>query len=351
MRIPIIVLSFLSIFILNSFTPAKITKHQDPPKKMKALIVEGQNNHFIWPKTTLMMKDYLEQTGMFEVDIIRTSYIWAGANYYAPEVDEAIIYFNNHYSEGRDKDSEILPDPKADPNFNPDFEQYDLIISNMGERSAQWPAETKKNFEKYMANGGGLVVVHAANNPWGDWEEFNKMIGLGAWGDRDINSGPYIYYDDNGSLQRDNSDGICASHGPQYEFALETRNAEHPIMKGLPKIWLHAKDELYDRMRGPGKNMTVLATAYSDVEKNGPPWNPKVKGTGRHEPMLMTVDYGKGKVFHTALGHWDYSMECVGFITTFQRGSEWVATGKVTQKVPQDFPTQDKGSARKWEQK
>jgi type 1 glutamine amidotransferase len=95
--------------------------------------------------------------------------------------------------------------------------------------------------------------------------------------------------------------------------------------------------------------MTILATAYSDPEKNGPPWSPDVKGTDRHEPMLMAINYGKGRVFHTALGHMDYSMECVGFITTFLRGAEWAATGKVTQEIPADFPDKNKLNARKWE--
>ncbi len=81
------------------------------------------------------------------------------------------------------------------------------------------------------------------------------------------------------------------------------RDEEHPITKGLPLHWLHAKDELYDRLRGPGTNMKILATAYADKKQGG---------TGRHEPMVMTIDYGKGRVFHTPMGHADYSMECVG---------------------------------------
>ena len=97
---------------------------------------------------------------------------------------------------------------------------------------------------------------------------------------------------------------------------------------------MHAKDELYSNLRGPAKNLTVLATAYAD---------PANKGTGEHEPILFTVNYGKGRTFHTVLGHvkgkFVSSVECVGFITTFQRGAEWAATGKVTQEIPADFPT------------
>ena len=174
------------------------------------------------------------------------------------------------------------------------------------------------------------------------------MIGLGGWGGRNTASGPYVYYNDTGEMVKDPSEGDCGSHGPQQEYILTTRNSSHPIMQGLPKQWLHTKDELYDRLRGPAENITVLATAYSDVEKNGPPWNESVNGTGRHEPLLFTVDYGKGRVFHTALGHMDYSMECVGFITTFQRGAEWAATGNVTQKVPSDFPDASGTSKRDW---
>jgi hypothetical protein len=32
-------------------------------------------------------------------------------------------------------------------------------------------------------------------------------------------------------------------------------------------------------------------------------------------------------------------MQCVGFITTLQRGAEWAVTGNVTQPVPWDFPS------------
>ena len=102
---------------------------------------------------------------------------------------------------------------------------------------------------------------------------------------------------------------------------------------------MHTKDELYQELRGPAKNMTVLATAFADKEGNAAPWAPEQVGSGRHEPALMTIDYGKGRVFHTILGHTDYSMECVGFITTLQRGAEWAATGNVTQAVPDDFPS------------
>ena len=164
------------------------------------------------------------------------------------------------------------------------------------------------------------------------------MIGIGGWEGRNEKSGPYLYFvETKGKIVKDTIKGVGGSHGNQHEFIVKTRDANHPIMKGLPAEWLHQKDELYDRLRGPAENVDVLATAYSPVEQ---------RGSGRNEPMLMTLRYGKGRIFHTTLGHENYSQKCVGFITTLQRGTEWVATGKVTQAVPKDFPTATKGSAR-----
>ncbi len=266
---------------------------------LRALIVDGQNNHGIWPKTTKMMKRYLEDSGLFSVDVATTK-------------------------------------PKGtDPDFAPDFSKYNVVVSNYN--GAPWPEATRKSFVDYVKDGGGFVVIHAANNAFGNWKEYNEIIGLGGWGGRNERSGPYVYLSEAGKVIRDTSKGGGGHHGPQHPFAVIVRDGKHPITKGMPDHWLHAKDELYDKLRGPGENMQVLATAYADPNKGG---------SGRHEPMIMTLSYGKGRVFHTPMGHADYSQECVGFITTFLRGTEWAASGKVTQEIPKDFPSADEVSVR-----
>lgn len=88
--------------------------------------------------------------------------------------------------------------------------------------------------------------------------------------------------------------------------------------------------------------MTILATA-ADTKQ--------LQEEGRNEPILMTIDYYKGRVFHTTLGHDTEAFEGVGFITTFLRGCEWAATGEVTQAIPEDFPAKDDSRTRSFEYK
>ena len=310
----------LSLIILSLTMEAKI----------KVLIIDGQNNHVVWPKSTIMMKQYFEETGLFEVDIMRTQFTWNAKR----EKDYLPLA-----GVGETQD---LDQSKADPDFAPDFEAYDVIVSNFGWNAADLPEKTQKNLEKYMLKGGGLVVVHAADNSWPEWEGFNEMIGLGGWGDRNEKNGPYVYYTNEGELVRDDSKGNAGAHGPQHKIPITIRKPDHPITKGMPEKWMTTKDECYAMLRGPAENMTILATG-KDMSGKAP--------TDRHEPILMVIEYGEGRVFHTTLGHDDYSCEGVGFIISLTRGTEWAATGKVTIPIPDDFPTAENATSRKFKLK
>ena len=293
--------------------------------QIKVLIIDGQNNHVVWPKSTIMMKQYLEDTGLFTVDIARSAYTW--------NADEEADYLPlAGLPVGED-----LPKPQSDPDFSPAFADYDVVVSNFGWQAAPWPEETQAAFEDFVRGGGGFVSVHAADNSFPEWKAYNQMIGLGGWGGRDERSGPYVYYDNDGELIRDTSPGKGGVHGAQHEFPITVRVADHPITQGMPEVWMTTADECYAMMRGPAENLTVLATG-KDLSDTAP--------TDRHEPALMVIEYGDGRVFHTTLGHDTESQESVGFITSFLRGVEWAATGEVTQEIPEDFPTAGKAARR-----
>lgn len=294
-------INFTTLLLLLTLVVGSSLSAQPP--KLKALIVDGQNNHGNWPQTTELMQHWLQDSGRFQVEVARTT------------------------EQGVDED------------FAPRFSDYQVVISNYN--GAEWSAKTKQAFVDFVREGGGFVTVHAADNAFPNWREYNEMIGLGGWGGRNQDSGPYVYFDESKqAIVQDPSDGQGGSHGREHPFRVVIRNHDHPITAGMPGAWMHVKDELYDRLRGPAENMTVLATAFSD---------PETGGSGRHEPMMMTVSFGKGRVFHLPLGHSNESQQCTGFITALTRGAEWAATGEVTLEVPEDFPGMDATKSRVFE--
>lgn len=269
-----------------------VTAQASDSEKIKTLIVDGPAKYHNWQATTPVLKEMLVASGEFAVDVATF-------------------------------------DPKAD--FLPDFAAYDLIVMNSGFGTPDLPREAEQAFEKFVADGGGVVIYHAADNSWPAWKAFNEMAAIGGWGGRNEKSGPYLYMDKDGNVVRDMSPGKGGGHGAQEEFEITVRDADHPIMQGLPETFAHGPDELYSFLRGPAKNVTILATAHSGADN---------KGSGHEEPMLMVIRFGEGRIFHTVLGHDVKQIKEGSFVTTFLRGAEWAATGDVTIPVPADFPNQ-----------
>ncbi|MGL4460838.1 MAG: ThuA domain-containing protein, partial [Planctomycetia bacterium] len=173
---------------------------------LKALIVDGQNNH-AWKDTTPVLKKALEDGGSFTVDVAT-----------AP-------------AQGQPMDG-----------FTPEFAKYDVVVSNYNGQA--WPKATQAALQQFVGDGKGLVIVHAANNSFPEWPEYNAMIGVGGWGGRTEKSGPYVRLRE-GKFVMDKTAGRGGSHGKQHPFVVTARDPDHPILKGLPKEWMHAQDELY----------------------------------------------------------------------------------------------------------
>jgi type 1 glutamine amidotransferase len=287
-------MSRLAATFVASLSTVLVLTHAASPIPVMLLDGESAGTYHKWRLTTPVLKRILDETGMFALDVVTVPAVGTEA-----------------------------------AGFSPDFSRYRVVVMNYDAPDERWPAALKTSFENFVKNGGGLVVVHAADNAFPQWTAFNEMTGVGGWRDRNESAGPFWYFRD-GRLVSDTAPGAAGSHGIRTPYAIDVREPQHPIVKGLPARWMHQGDELYAGLRGPGKNMTVLATAYSD---------PANKGSGHDEPQLIVVSYGRGRVFHTTLGHDVNAMSSVDFVVTLQRGAEWAATGGVTQKVVSSFPT------------
>ncbi len=264
--------------------------------KIRVLIIDGQNNHD-WRRMTPWHKAQLEATGLFIVDVSTTPSGGTGWEKWRPE-----------------------------------FSNYEVILSNYNGQN--WPEPVKNSFTQFVENGGGVVIIHAANNAFSGWKEYDQMIGLG-W--RGSDYGNRVTVADDGSVViHKPKDGPGAGHGAQWEFTVTTRDSGHAIMKGLPAKWKHGQDELYHGQRGPAENMHILATAFSDKSKGG---------TGENEPMVWWIPSGKGKIVTSLMGHVGPktdAIQCAGANLITLRACEWAATGKVTLPVPENFPTEEK---------
>jgi len=185
--------------------------------------------------------------------------------------------------------------------------KYDVFLlhyKETREMPGRWPAEAERALLRAVEGGKGLVVLHYASSAFDDgktnWPEYEKLIG-GGWR---------------------RSKGFGA-HAPIYQYRVEIRDRDHPITRGFPAGFLHTPDELYHKLMMVEGNH-VLAEALDDHPK----------GTQKKEPLVWVRTYGKGRVYHNALGHGPDQMKGLGFQALMARGVEWAATGKVTIPLP-----------------
>ena len=244
------------------------------PERLQALIITGQNPHD-WRATTPSLRKTLEETEKFEVRVVE---------------------------EFRGGTPEMLA-------------PYSLVILNYYNRNAQerWGDRAQDALTGFVRSGKGLVLYHLSLGAFDGWTDYEKMSG-GNW--------------------RPNQ----GHHSAVHDFALDIKDSEHPITKGLKTPLAIHMDELFANLRWqPEGSYHVLATAYDDHSLyNARDTQTKI-GAGTDEPILWTTQLGQGRVFAVALGHDPENTEDAVFKMLFLRGAEWATTGKVTTPIPPEF--------------
>jgi hypothetical protein len=247
---------------------------QTPPK-LQALIITGQNGHD-WRGTTPLLRKYLEDSGRFEVRVTE-EFRGGGPETLAP---------------------------------------YDVVILNYYDRNRpelRWGWRPEQALLDYAKSGKGVVVYHFSTAAFNGWEEYEKMCGAN-W--------------------RPNN----GHHSARHDFKVDVRDSDHPITRGMKASFPQPNDELYANLKWqPAGTYHVLATAWDDHKLYGGKARQPIPGDGLDQPMLWTLNYGKGRVFATALGHDADAMKSAGFIATYVRGAEWAATGSVTIPLPAEL--------------
>ncbi|MDH3591927.1 MAG: ThuA domain-containing protein [Planctomycetota bacterium] len=249
------------LVLLAMFAPVvAASEPPPPPPRIPVLLITGENNHD-FDFTSKIHVETLEKSARFKVTVTR--------------------------------------DPKKTLATD-DLRAYKVFVVDYN--GTRWGADAEKQFAEWVQKGTGVVIIHAANNAFEGWKEYESMIALG-W-------------------------RKTAGHGRFHTFDVDVVDRNHPITAGLPAMKAHP-DELYHGLTHlQGADYRVLLAAHSSR---------KSRGTGKVEPMALVTRFGKGRVFHTTLGHvWRNvpptrrSITDPQFRLLLARGAEWAATGKVT---------------------
>lgn len=168
---------------------------------------------------------------------------------------------------------------------SPQLRDYDVVVLHFMDWETPDPGpNARENLRDVVAGGTGLFIVHFACGAFQDWPGFQDLAGR-VW------------------------DPKLRGHDPRGPFEVEITDAEHPITRGMEAF--ETDDELYTCLTGD-RPIKILATARSKVD-------------GKDYPMAFVLTYGKGKVFHSVLGH-DVKAICNPNVAElFRRGCAWVA--------------------------
>jgi type 1 glutamine amidotransferase len=162
--------------------------------------------------------------------------------------------------------------------------KYDVVLLNFNNWEKSDPSKkAKKNLEKFVSDGGGLVLIHFASGAFRNWPEYRKLAGK-IWDGKN-------------------------THDPRGPFHVNIVDTLHPITRGLKSF--ETDDELYIGVTGD-EPVKVLADARSKV-------------TGHDHPMAFAFTYAKGRVFHTPLGHDARAIHIAGTAQLIRNGVIWVA--------------------------
>src|SRR6266487_2301749 len=92
---------------------------------IRVMLLDGESGgpYHQWQLTTRVLKKQLDETGLFQVDVVTAPP--AGASLSA---------------------------------FKPAFTAYQVVVLNYDAPDERWPADLKAAFEHYVSGGGGLVI-------------------------------------------------------------------------------------------------------------------------------------------------------------------------------------------------
>lgn len=251
---------FLLIFLMFAECETKY-ETWETNEKIQLLILSGRNNHE-WQKTTPLLEIIYEEGGRFEVSITNR------------------------------------PDTLSYENFI----LFDAVVSNWAawpEHDYRLPEVFEEGLLKFIDEGGGFVLFHAASATFYEWPEYQQMVGT-TWGD-------------------------STKHGKITPHKIVIKDQEHAITQRMSDFWI--TDELWVNA-GVNSDLNVLAESYSD---------PSNKGRGVLEPVVHWKTKEEGRIFHNILGHNERAMKNTGWKTLMLRGTEWAATSDVSIPVPSDL--------------